>query len=76
MSIIKDYLDKAKLTYTQLAHKIKISPPAIHYWIAEKSIPSIRFAKKLQKVTGIPIEHWGYEKTPTGKIKKRKNVPL
>lgn len=73
--MLQEFLENNKITYHMLAKLLGVGPSTVYNWCHGKATPRARFVKKIRKITGIPLQHWGYYETKTGKIKK-KNVRL
>lgn len=55
---LERYLSEHDMTQKELAHEAEVSPPQVHYIVAQKRLVSVAMAHRLQLVTGIPADEW------------------
>jgi DNA-binding XRE family transcriptional regulator len=75
---MKDILAKVPgLSLTERAKKLKVSRQTLYVWGSEKFRPTLKQAKRISKVTGIPVEHIlddGFEGKHVARRKAHKKV--
>lgn len=56
--LLGDYLRTHALTREQFAEKVGSTGAAVSRWVTRDRVPSIAWAMKIERVTGIPLEAW------------------
>jgi len=50
---LKIYLEENERTASWLARKVNVSPTAVHYWLQNKTKPTMKQKIKITSITGI-----------------------
>lgn len=56
----KFYLISKGIGPTQVAKRVGVTPSAVSAWLAGRSKPRLKVAKKVKKYCDVPLSIWGY----------------
>jgi transcriptional regulator with XRE-family HTH domain len=56
MERLKQYLDKQRISQTELARRVGVSQPTVWGWLAGESLPSADTLKRLAVATGLSVD--------------------